>query len=243
MSTSGTYSFTVTRDDIIYAALRAIGAIDVNNTAESAEVTNAAQELNMILKQWVQEGLPVWTMTTVPVTLSVGVNSYTIGPGGAVNLPYRPPRIISAFLRNTSITPNTDTSVDIIAKVDYERLGSKGSSSIVNQIYYDPQIPLGVIYTYGAPPDTNYTLYVTVQRLLQDMTASTDNFDVPQDFFQALKWSLAEELSYSYDVPLDKVQLIAMKAKKARDEAFAFDQEDTSVFFTVDQRTFNYGRS
>ena len=53
MPTSGTYSFTVTRDDIINAALRSLSVLDQASTANSTDLANCGQALNILMKELV----------------------------------------------------------------------------------------------------------------------------------------------------------------------------------------------
>ena len=56
MATSGSTSFTVTANDIINAALRALGVIAAGETAAAEEVNDAKQALNLLVKQWMGPG-------------------------------------------------------------------------------------------------------------------------------------------------------------------------------------------
>ena len=56
MTTSGTTTFTVTRDDIIKAALRSLGVIATNESPSSEDYTNCAFALNLILKTLAADG-------------------------------------------------------------------------------------------------------------------------------------------------------------------------------------------
>lgn len=238
MATSGTYSFTVTRDDVINAALRAMGVISAGQTASSDDLINCTQALNLILKAWAKKGLLVWTIDQQALPLVAGKGTYTVGSGAEFNTPYHPPRLLSAFLRNNA--SESDVVVLNIAKSDYDLLGNKTSQSIVNQVWYDPQLPLGVLYVYSVPQDANYTLYATFQRPLQDITSATDNFDLSQDFFLPLKWSLVEETCWEYGLSSQRIQLLQNKARSEVDDSFNFETESTSVYFSVDPQTY-YG--
>jgi len=240
MATSGTYSFSVTRDDIVNAALRSLSVLDQASTANSSDLTNCGQALNMIMKQWADEGAPLWTIQWIQIPLTAANGQYTIGPTGSVVLSYRPTRILSAFIRNN--TTNTDTTLEIISRTAYEMLGDKSSQSIVNQIYYDAQIPNGTLYCYNVPVNSNYTIWLSVQRPLQDISTGTENFDVPQEWFIPLKWALAEEVSLEYGADVTTIQFIAQKAEFYKAKAFNWQQEETSITFSVDPQSYYLGR-
>ena len=240
MTTSNTYSFTVTRDDIINAALRSLSVLDQASTANTTDLTNCGQALNILMKEWADDGAPLWAIQWVQIPLTAGTSSYTIGPTGTVVLGYRPTRVMSAFIRNN--TNNTDTALQVISRTEYEMLGDKTSQSIVNQIYYDAQLPNGIVYCYNVPSDNNYTIWLSVQRPVQDITAGSQNFEVPQEWFLSLKWSLAEEVALEYGVDQQTLQYVTQKAAHFKQKAFDWQQEETSVYFSVDPQSMYLGR-
>lgn len=240
MPTSGTYSFTVSRDDIINAALRTLSVLDQASTANATDLANCGQALNLLIKQWADNGAPLWAVQWIQIPLTTGTASYTIGPSGVVVLNYRPTRVISAFLRNN--LTNLDNTVELVSRSAYEMLGDKASPGIVNQVYYDAQLANGTVYCYNVPVDSNYTLWLSVQRPIQDITAGTQNFEVPQEWFMALKWCLAEEIALEYGADQQTIERIIPKAKAYKDKAFDWQQEEVSVTFSVDPQSYYLGR-
>lgn len=240
MSTSNSYSFTVTRDDIINAALRTLSVLDQASTANATDLANCGQALNLLMKQWADNGAPLWAVQWIQVPMVTGTSSYTIGPTGTTVLSYRPTRVISAFLRNNLTA--LDKTVEVVSRSAYELLGNKASLGIVNQVYYDSQLANGVLYCYNVPGDSNYTLWLSVQRPIQDITAGTQNFEVPQEWFLSLKWSLAEEVALEYGVDQQTLQYVTQKAAHFKQKAFDWQQEETSVYFSVDPQSMYLGR-
>lgn len=238
MSTSNSYSFTVSASDIVNAALRTLQVIDQQATANSYDLTFGIQALNLLLKSFATQGLPLWAIEWIQVPMVASQTSYTIGPGGNVNLSYRPTRLFSAFLRTTS--SNTDVTLLVISRQEYEILGSKLDTSIPNQVYYDNQLALPVAYFFNVPVDNSTVAWLSMQRPLQDIVNTTDNFDVPQEWFMFLKWALAEELLLEYSVPSSVSQLVLRQAERYREQAFNMSQEEASVYFSVDPNAYYY---
>lgn len=86
MATSGVYSFSVTRDDIIRQALLNIGKMDPDDTISPVQAQDAALTLNMMCKQWMGKtdfapGLKVWTRKHGHLFLSNTTGRYLVGPG------------------------------------------------------------------------------------------------------------------------------------------------------------------
>lgn len=233
MATSGTYAFTVTRDDIIGAALRTLGAFGVADTIPLADLNNCAQALNLLLKSMVKKGLPLWCVQTVQTPMVVGQAVYIMGPLNPTVNPLRPLRILDAWLRSPT---SNDVSLTIESRYDYNTLGSKGTAGQPNQLFYDPQRDNGYLTLYNVPNLTGYTLFSVVQTQIQDVNIGTDNLDMPQEAYHPLKWVLADELGLEYASPETNLKLVALKAKTYMDDLFDFEQEQVSVFFAPNSR-------
>lgn len=87
MATSGSVDFSVTRNDIITGAMRAIRAIGEGETPTSYEISNGSQALNMLVKQWqgatnFAPGLKVWARKVGYVFLQTNTIQYLLGPSG-----------------------------------------------------------------------------------------------------------------------------------------------------------------
>lgn len=75
MASSGSYDFTVTRDQIIDLAHQHIGALGEGESATSSQVTEAARLLNMIVKLRATNGMPAWAMKRGIILPVSGVSS------------------------------------------------------------------------------------------------------------------------------------------------------------------------
>lgn len=82
MATSGSVNFSMNRDEIINAALRKISAVGEGQTATASMITDAAQELNRMVKAWMNQGAHLWTYQDLIVFMTVGQESYNIGSTG-----------------------------------------------------------------------------------------------------------------------------------------------------------------
>lgn len=82
MATSGSYNFTVTRDDIIKEAYEKIGVIDPTETPNSDMVVSASRKLNLLAKSWMSKGLNLWRRTEATLFLEADKQSYSLGPAG-----------------------------------------------------------------------------------------------------------------------------------------------------------------
>jgi hypothetical protein len=227
MAVSSTNTFTVTRNDIIDSALRTLGVIGIGETPTTEDYTNCSQALNIMIKSWSKKGYPLWVVSTQTINLVDGTASYNLGT--------RPVRIFGAYIRNTD---NHDTQLRLISNQEYDDLGNKTTEGTPNQIYYDNQLAAGTVYVYPVPDATSadYTIYVEAQRMFYDMSASTDNFDFPQEWFQAIKWGLAAEIAVEYGVDIQLVSYYEAKSQAYIEDSFNFSVEEPSVYFTVNMQ-------
>ena len=87
MTTSLTYSFSVTLSDIVREAMLNVGAIGEAEVPTAQEFTDCQRKLNMMVKQWMGKqdfapGLKMWTRQRGDLFLSSTRFQYSIGPSG-----------------------------------------------------------------------------------------------------------------------------------------------------------------
>lgn len=86
-STSGSYTFSVTRDQIIRQAMLDIGALQEGENPTAQEISDCAFKLNMMVKQWMGNtdfapGLKVWTRKRGDLFLGNTKYAYNLGQTG-----------------------------------------------------------------------------------------------------------------------------------------------------------------
>ena len=227
---SGTYSFGMSANDLVNAALRQTGRFGATDTIPSAETTNCLQSLNIIVKAMVKNQKPLWCLQWVAVPMLTGSNPYNMT---TITGQTRPLRMLNAYIRDAV---GNDVSVAIVSRDDYATLGQKSATGVPNQAYYDPQLGAGMLYVYDVPSTSTYTLYVSMQRQIQDFNLLTDNPDFPQEAFHMLKWALADEIALEYLTPQDIRADISRKAAMAYEAFFAEEREEASTTFTPSER-------
>ena len=233
MATTGTNIFTVTRDDIIKASLRVLGVIGVGETPITEDYENCSQALNIMIKSWSKKGLPLWVTQDVLVPTVVGVNAYVLGPtaaGAGSVVMSKPLRVIEAFIRTSD---GQDTPLETLSRQEYLQHSQKTIPGIPNQFYYDVAEPNGTLYVYNTPISATDEIHLQIQRQFFDMTTGTDNFDFPQEWFQALKWGLAAELSIEYGIDIQLISYYEQKAATTLVDCFDASVEEASVYFSV----------
>jgi hypothetical protein len=233
MTTSGTAVFTVTRDQIINAALRSLKVISAGQSGSTDDITDCAFALGLILNTMNTDGYMTWLYQTISVPFVASQASYTIAESSADVTAFRPVRIAHAFRRDSSTPPN-DVDMAQLSRQEYDMLTPKTLEGVPTQFFYDPQLTAGVLYVWPVPEDTTYSARLSIQRPVQDITASTQNFDVLREWYQPLRWMLADEIGLEYEVDLATLDRVEKKATYWRNRLADFSQEGGSVYFQPD---------
>ena len=84
MTTSGSFDWQLSRDQIITAALQKLGVVQSGdgNAPTANQITDAATALNLMVKSWQNKGVFLWTVEWVTKTLSA--SSQVTGTDGSV---------------------------------------------------------------------------------------------------------------------------------------------------------------
>lgn len=236
---STTTSFTLNRDQVISYTLRKCGVLELGVVPDNYTIDSAQLALNLLIKNWIVKGIKLWTQTELVLPLVAGQTVYTVGPVGPDLVTDKPQKMIQAFLRNTTNPQALDIPLMMISNRDYNILGSKFSQGTPNSIYCDINRDNAQFSLYLTPDtfsQSTYQVHIVSQRLLQDVSQSTDNLDFPQEWLLPIAWGLAAEIGLDNGLEMDKLDYIEKKANKYLTDMEDWDAEYTSLYFTPDIR-------
>lgn len=204
MATSGSTNFTLTRNQIVSAALRKVGAYDQGSSPTQEAINEGAEALNVMVKGWQTREVFLWatewaTKTFTSADLSFSPAADTLG-------------IEKAFYRDSS---GSDTHVDIIDFDEYNNINDKNATGKILAIAYEPKLS-PVIHVYQPVADLTDVLHYQRVRKLEDFDAAGDNPDFPEEWLEALIYGLAYRLSTEYGVEINS----RMDLKTASAESF-----------------------
>ena len=224
-------SFSVSASDLVASALRLTGRFGAGDTIPTQDQLNVLQALNIIVKQLVVMGLPLWAIENVNIPLVAGQKSYTIGPSatgvGAV-VANRPMKIKQAFITNST---GNNTILNVVSRYDYNQNGLPNTSGVPNELWYYPTLPNGVINIFDVPTDSLSSITIVSQRTFNDFNTFSDTPDFPQEWYAPLKWLLADEISLEYECKPNVIAKIQQKASDYREVVSGWGKEDVPVQF------------
>lgn len=239
MALSDSFNYVTTRDDIIKRALRIIGALGTGETPDAAAVTEAAQALNDIFKEWQADGHLLWRRGTTVLAATASDGEYTVGDGANFDAA-APYKLLDVYRRTGTGTSILDVPLLQYTKQQYDAIPNKAQTGTPIAWFFAPApastgIEVGTLYVWPVPDSTFVTtnsgkFVISYTATLQDFDSSTDNPDIPKFMINALVWALAEQLAYEYGVPLADRAQITKKAQTHKAVAFSFDQEEGSLF-------------
>lgn len=182
--------------DILTRAMRTATILGAAETMDGNDAADALLVLNQMLDAWQADRLFAYQILTRTHALSAGVGTYTIGPGGTINVP-RPVRIEWAFTRDAQ---NYDRSMDIVPDQVYAAITLKSQgNNFPTVLYYAPGMPQGTISLWELPP-AGLTLHLGCWVTLSEFADLDASVTLPPGYEQAIVMSVAELLCPEYGV-------------------------------------------
>ena len=164
MSTSGTTTFDLDIDELIEEAFERCGM----RMMAGYQLKSARRSLNLIFLDWANRGLNLWTIEQATSAVTAGTANFTVSDD-TVN-------ILSAVIRETSGSTNTDISIQRISREEYLNVPNKTVQARPSQ-YYVERTNTPKVYLYPAADKAYTFLYYRIRRI-QDAGIYTNETDV-----------------------------------------------------------------
>lgn len=214
MPVSNSIDFHETAQEIIQDALTELGVGADEEPLEAIDLERGIRALNRMLKAWQADGVMIWTYAEGELTTVLDQAGYTFGEGGDFDtVPFE---ILDLRINRGG----NDLPMNRLSREEYYALPNKTNRGYPTQFYYDRQRAGGTLYLWPTPDTGLGTLKFTYRRVIMDIDNGANDFDVPQEWHEALVFGLAKRLVGAYGM--------AGKAEAARVE-----QEAERSYMTV----------
>ena len=182
MATSGTYSWTLDIAEIAEDAYERIG----KELKSGYQLRTAVRSLSLILTEWANRGVNLWSIKETTQTLTADTASYTLDA--------RYIDVLDAIIRDTN---SKDFDIERISLSEYYSYSDKAVNARPSQYCIEFNATGGhTIRVYPEPDVSTYTLRMWALRYAQDVdVANRDNPEVPRKFLPALTAGLAFDLA------------------------------------------------
>jgi len=220
---SSTASFDLSIDDIAEEAFERCGL----QVRSGYDLKTARRSLNLMLAEWANRGLNLWTIQLQEKTLPQNTTSLTGSDlfGSGANAAQEIIDITDVVITDSS---NNDYSATSISRSTYFNYTVKTTSGRPSQYYFERTINPR-LYLYPAA-DTTYTLKYYALLRMKDSGAYTNNNEIPFRFLPCLTAGLAYYIAMK-KAP-DRIQLLKQIYEDEFQRAADQDGERTSLFLT-----------
>lgn len=235
MATSGNTTWTLTRDEIVAAVLRKVGALAEGQTATTEQISTVSQALNGVIALFQTKGMPLWKRTNTTIPLVLGQQAYTITDGVKV------PQVVLQYISEA-------TQYELIGKSEYDfnKLPQGNiDDGLPVHYYYQPGISDGTLNIWPVPDAgavANNQLLVVSQKKFDGFFAAGETPDFPSYYNLGLIYQTAVVVAPEYGVPLQDRQSLRSEAKEYVDDAFSYGDEDGSFFIQPDRMQWGYNK-
>lgn len=175
---------------------------------------SARRSLNIMLAEWANRGINLFTVEQVTTTLTAGTANYTLGIDTI--------DVLEMVIRRSG----TDTTVDRISRSAYLNLPNKTTTGKPSQFFVDRQVN-PVLYLWQTPENsTDQIIYYRLVRI-DDADDYTNDFDVPFRFYPCLVAGLAYYLSIK--IAPDRAALLKSMYDEEFTRAASEDRDRSSL--------------
>ena len=219
MATSGTYNFNLDIDEIIQEATEMIGG----EQTLGHEPKSARRSINLMLNDWQNRGILLWSTFTTAVTVSTSVTTYNLADSVTDTL----------IVTYRETATGTDNKLERKTFEEYNIIPEKSQTGRPTQYAIKRDLSNPVLFLYPVPNVNTGILNIEAIRQVQDINKSfAQNADAPVRFLPCLTAGLAYYMSLKRNgIAETRISLLKTNYEELLTRAMEEDKERASIYF------------
>ena len=216
MAVSGTYNFNLDIDEVIQEAMEMIGGEDTLGH----EPASARRSINLMLKDWQNRGILLWSTSTTAVTVVASTTSYDLS-SSTINA-----------LEVVINRDNTDIQLTRITPEQYLIIPAKTQTGRPSQYSVRRGRDNSVLSVWPIPENSTDVLKMEIVSELDDVDKSAiQNADTPKRFLPALTCGLAYYMSMKRPLVAEtRIAMLKINYEEVLGRAMEEDRERASIY-------------
>lgn len=227
-------------EQTIRFAMKEAGKLQEGADPNGEQIAEWLAKLNAMVNHWQIKGLKLWLQIELEIPLVVNKAIYTIQPGGDIDI-LKPLKITQAYYQEA--TSQSRRPLDPpMSREEYTRLGNVSEAGTISGYFVEKQFNALNLYLWRKPDAQAATGLVRLiaQKQQRQGENLTESMEVPQEWFLALYWGLADLNTSGQPLPVQ--QRCHSYAEQYRTDLEDFDVEDASTSFQPDPRSQTFSR-
>jgi hypothetical protein len=216
MATSGTYNFNMDIDEVIQEATEMIGG----EQTLGHEPKSARRSINLLLQDWQNRGVMLWTANTSAVTLTTSVTTFTLA-SATIDV-----------LEAVHNRDDRDIQLERISMQEYLKIPNKGQTGRTTQYAVRHERGNPVVHLWPIPENSTDQIKLELVSYMQDVDKSAvQNADISRRFLPCLTAGLAYHMSMKRPgVEAGRITMIKQEYEERLQRAMDEDRERVSIF-------------
>jgi hypothetical protein len=215
MATSGTYSFSMDIDEVIEEAMEMIGG----EATLGNEPKSARRSINLLLQDWQNRGIQLWTVGTTAVTVTTSVTSYSLSDQNI--------DVLEAVLNRD----NVDIQLERISMEEYLKIPRKSQTGRPTQYSVRRGRDQAIVYLWPLPENNTDIVKLETVKYFEDVTKSSQTADISRRFYPCLTAGTAYFMSMKRPgVDAGRIQMIKGEYEERLQRAQEEDRERASMY-------------
>ena len=216
MASSGTYNFSMDIDEVIQEASEMIGGEQTLGN----EPKSARRSINLLLQDWQNRGVMLWSIGTSTVSLTTSVTAYAFS-SATVDV-----------LEAVHNRDGQDIQLQRISMEEYMKIPNKGQTGRTTQYAIRNGRDFATMHLWPIPENSTDTIKTETFTYLQDVNKSAiQNADLPKRFLPCLTMGLAYYMSLKRPLVADtRIALLKTNYEEMLARALLEDRETSSIY-------------